>query len=283
MNIYEIFHGRKLIIATKHQKEQVIAPLIEKALGVHCFVDPLLDTDLLGTFSGEIERIDDPIDSARKKCLMAMEQTNCDLAIASEGSFGPHPTLFFVPANEEFILLLDKKTGLEIIARELSTMTNFNAAEITSEEALLSFAQQAKFPTHALILKNDQEHFTDIEKGITDIDRLLGTFRHFSHTYGKVYVETDMRAMYNPTRMSMIEKATIHLIQKLNKVCPACMAPGFDVHEVKSGLPCQQCHMPTRSALSYQYQCQQCKYTEEKKYPHEKQTENPMYCDFCNP
>lgn len=283
MNIKEFFFGRKLIIATKHQKELVIAPLMEKALGVQCIVDPLLDTDLLGTFSGEIERIDDPIDTARKKCLMAMEQANCDLAIASEGSFGPHPNLFFVPANEEFILLMDKKNGLEIIAYELSTITNFNVAEIASEAALLSFAHQAKFPSHALILKNAQEQFTDIVKGITNREQLLGAYRHFSNAYGQVYAETDMRAMHNPTRMSIIEKAAQKLVLKINKGCPSCGAPGFDIRETKRGLPCQSCRMPTRSALSSIYQCWQCNYAEEEKFPNGKQTENPMYCDFCNP
>jgi len=32
-----MFEGRKLIIATKHQKEKVIAPIVEKALGCNCF------------------------------------------------------------------------------------------------------------------------------------------------------------------------------------------------------------------------------------------------------
>ena len=67
-----MFKGRKLVIATKHEKEKVIAPILEKELGVKCFVAPDLDTDLLGTFTGEVERKDDPIITARKKCLIAM-------------------------------------------------------------------------------------------------------------------------------------------------------------------------------------------------------------------
>lgn len=85
-----MFEGRKLIIATMHQKETVIAPILEKALGVHCFIDQTFDTDLLGTFSGEVERKLDPIATAKEKCLRAMRANNCDLGIASEGSFGAH-------------------------------------------------------------------------------------------------------------------------------------------------------------------------------------------------
>ena len=59
-----------------------------------------------------------------------MELANCDLAVASEGSFGPHPTIYFVHADDEFLLFIDKKNDLEIIVRELSTVTNFNGSEI---------------------------------------------------------------------------------------------------------------------------------------------------------
>jgi len=82
-----MFKDRKLIIATKHNKEQVIAPLIEKALGVICFIDEDFDTDILGTFTPERVRKLDPISTAREKCLLAMKRTGCDLGIASEGSF----------------------------------------------------------------------------------------------------------------------------------------------------------------------------------------------------
>lgn len=90
-----MFEGRRLLIATQHKKEKIIAPILEKELGVRCFVSSNFDTDALGTFSGEIERSEDPINTVRKKCLMAMQTYDCDLAVASEGSFGPHPSLFF--------------------------------------------------------------------------------------------------------------------------------------------------------------------------------------------
>jgi len=117
-----MFKGRTLLIASKHEKEKVITPILEKVLGVKCIVAKNFDTDELGTFTGEIERTDDPITTVRKKCQLAMEVSNCDMAIASEGSFGPHPSVFFVSADDEFLIFIDKKNGLEIIARELSTI-----------------------------------------------------------------------------------------------------------------------------------------------------------------
>lgn len=99
--INKMFEGRSLIIATKHRKETVIAPSLEGALGVICRVAEDFDIDILGTFTGEVERKDNPVTTARNKCLMAMEKTNCDLGVASEGSFGPHPAMFFVYADDE--------------------------------------------------------------------------------------------------------------------------------------------------------------------------------------
>lgn len=68
-----MFKGRSLVIATKYEKEKVIASLLEDALGVVCFIQDGFDTDTLGAFTGEIERKLDPISTARKKCLRAME------------------------------------------------------------------------------------------------------------------------------------------------------------------------------------------------------------------
>lgn len=277
-----MFKGRNLLIATKHEKEKIIAPILERELGVTCYVANF-DTDKLGTFTGEVERKDDPITTVRNKCLLAMELMNCDLAIASEGSFNPHPTIYFVPADDEFLLFMDKQNGLEIIVRELSTETNFNSAEIKTEEELNAFAGKAQFPSHGLIIRKSKEDFTDIVKGITNFEHLNTSFKHFILSYGTAFVETDMRAMYNPTRMKVIEKATKKLADKINSLCPVCKTPGFSITDVKQGLPCERCNFPTRSTLSYIYTCQKCFYAKEEKNPNSKFTEDPSYCDVCNP
>jgi hypothetical protein len=109
---HRMFKDRRLVVATKHQKEKILAPILDPALGVRCFVDETLDTDVLGTFTGEVERGLDPIAIARQKCLMAMDLTGCDLGIANEGSFGPHPSYFYLHADDEFVIFIDKKTTL---------------------------------------------------------------------------------------------------------------------------------------------------------------------------
>jgi hypothetical protein len=278
-----MFKGRKLLIASKHEKERVIAPLVFQALGIKEVLITDFDTDTLGTFSGEIVRTDDPITTVRNKCLKAMELSDSDLAIASEGSFGPHPSFFFCAANEEFIIFIDKKNKLEIIEREISTETNFDAKTIISEEELLAFCEKVQFPSHAVILRPAENDYTEIFKGIQDKAELMEAYYHLLSSYSSVYIETDMRAHMNPSRMKVIEEATKKLIKKILSTCPNCSIPGFGITYAKVGLPCQQCHLPTKSTLSYIYACLACGHQEEKKYPHAKTWEDPMYCDFCNP
>ena len=278
-----MFEGRRLVIATKHQKENVIAPILEKELGVSCFTDKSVDTDALGTFTGEVERELDPVSTAREKCLRAMKLSNCDLGVASEGSFGPHPSMFFATADDEILIFIDSKNNLEIIVRELSTSTNFSGKEIQNEKELSSFSKQAGFPAHGLILPKSKDENTDIHKGITDVEVLKNTFELLLSKYNSVYAETDMRAMYNPTRMIVIEKAAQKLVQKIKSACPECNTPGFGITTAKPGLLCSLCGLPTNSTLSYVYVCQRCKYSKEEMYPHNKTSEDPTYCDHCNP
>jgi hypothetical protein len=278
-----MFQNRKLLIATKHQKEKVIAPILEKELGVICFVDNTFDTDKLGTFTGEIERELDPVATVKEKCLQAMEKNKCDLAIASEGSFGPHPSLYFVSADDELLIFIDKKNKIEIIVRELSTSTNFNGKQINSITELMEFAQSVGFPEHGLILRKSKNEKTEIHKGITDMETLMKLFENLNSQYHSAYAETDMRAMYNPTRMGVIKNATFKLVQKINSICPKCNMPGFGITDAKKGLACGLCGMPTNSILSYVYTCQHCQFTQQEMYPNKKMVEDPMYCNYCNP
>ncbi len=277
------FKGRRIVIATMHGKEQAIAPQLTKELGVYCFVTDQLDTDQLGTFSGEINRIDSPLEAARKKCQMAMDIASVDLAIASEGSFGPHPSIPFMPAHEEFLLVTDKKNNWEFVVRKLESNTNYRQITLNSLEPLDAFLTQVKFPTHALIVKKSEKDASVCVKGIHDKQVLLQTIEHFFSRFGQCTVETDMRAMHNETRMGVIETMTASLIQQMKTVCPACQVPGFRLQEKVRGLPCALCGKPTRSVKAEIYACQSCTYTENRPAGHKMLKEDPMYCDFCNP
>jgi len=278
-----MFENRTLLIVTKHKKEQVIAPLFEKHFGVKTLVAIDFDTDILGTFTGEIERKNSPLETAKQKCLLAMQLYQCDMAIASEGSFGPHPAYFFTNADDEFLFFIDTKNDIEIYERELSVNTNFNGDEISNRKELLVFAENAKFPEHALILRNAKDNNKEIIKGINTMQMLLEVYEKMSEKYNKVYVETDMRAMYNPSRMAVIEIATEKLISKIKSVCPACATPGFAATNVERGLPCGLCGLPTRTVINEIYNCRKCSFSSKKILNSTKTTEDPIFCDNCNP
>ena len=278
-----MFEGRRLLIATMHQKEKVIAPILEKGLGVICFTPQNYDSDIFGTFSGEVERKANALETVRAKCKAAMSEFDCDLGIASEGSFGSHPSFFLAQADDEFLIFIDKKNDLEIIVRELSRDTNFNGENILNTEMLLDFAQKVQFPSHAIILRSSPDEFSGIIKGITTRSHLEESFEHLMDFYGSVYAETDMRALYNPTRMGVIKIAVEKLLVTIKTECPSCKTPGFSITDVKSGLPCSWCSAPTRSTLSFVYNCKRCFFNFEKRFPHQKTTEEPGYCDSCNP
>ncbi|TNE54865.1 MAG: hypothetical protein EP338_05940 [Bacteroidetes bacterium] len=277
-----MFAKRKVVIATMHQKERVIAPILKDQLGLESVVAEI-NTDLLGTFSGETERLLSPIDAARQKCRLAMEITSCDLAIASEGSFGQHPSLFFAQADDEIVLMMDRENNLEIFGRELTTDTNISGAEIDSLDAAFEFARSALFPDHGLILKDKESGFSELIKGITSTVDLERHVKDLLQRHKSIWLETDMRALFNPKRMKAIEKATKNLVQKACSCCPKCHFPGYWIQEFIPGLPCSHCHYPTRSTLAHRYTCKNCMFSETKYFPQSKNFEDPTYCDVCNP
>lgn len=278
-----MFSSTNILIATQHGKAQVMQPLLEQEFGFECFVNQSFDTDSLGTFSGEVEREEDALETLRKKCKIAMKKNNFKVVIASEGSFGAHPSLFFSSANDELVMFLDEENDIEVVARTLSVETNYNTTEVASEKDLLTFATQVKFPSHALILQSSLKKSEFTFKGITNEKDLVFFFKKIKEKYPKVFVSTDMRAMYNPTRMNVIKETTEKVIQKLKTLCPNCDFPGFDIVQINSGLRCSQCRLPTKSTLSHLYSCKKCSFSETKMYPYKKENEDPMYCNYCNP
>lgn len=280
----DFFRDRTLLLASRHGKEEVILPAIQPVTGIIPFIPEDFDSDAFGTFSGEVERKHGPLETLRKKCEAAMRQYGMDLAIASEGSFGPHPHYPFLTADEEWLMLKDEKNGLEIIAREISLETNFDVKEMASETALLEFAAETGFPEHGLILRIGGEGWHGkIIKGIRSQEQLVKVYREWRSSAEIIRAETDMRAMMNPSRMKVIEKAAMRLREKLLSLCPSCGIPGYEVMEAEAGLPCSDCGRPGKEILRLHYACKKCGHQEERGNPDGKTWGDPAYCDFCNP
>jgi hypothetical protein len=278
--IKSYFEGRRLLIATKHEKEKILGPALEPLLGVQAFVLPGFDTDQFGTFTGEIERVGDAVSTLERKIRSAMELAGADLAVGSEGSFGPHPEIGWVPANQEWLMLLDTRNDFRITAQVVSTETNFAQQVVTSWHELEQFAARTEFPAHALILKATTSPGPRIVKAIQDRQLLQNVFESMIASGTEVTVETDMRALYNPQRQRVIAAALERLIDRIATACPQCGTPGFSATSARPGLPCGWCGEPTALNAAEVFTCAKCRYAYEVLVSAKA---DPQFCQHCNP
>lgn len=281
----DLFADRVAVLATMHGKEAAIAPLLQAELNVKTIVPANFDTDAFGTFTREVKRPGDQLMAARLKAQAAMQLLDQSLGLASEGSFGPHPAIPYLPCNRELVVLLDAVNDLEIVGQYFGTNTNYRHQVVTSLDAALSFAQQVGFPTHGLVVMptGQPSDSTAIVKGIVTKAALEQAVLQLLHRYGSAHIETDMRAMFNPTRMQAIADATQDLIHKLRSCCPGCGTPGFEVRDRKPGLPCELCRTPTNLTLAAVYHCKKCNLTQQILYPEGIELADPAQCPYCNP
>jgi hypothetical protein len=272
------------MLATMHRKEQAIAPLLNSHLGVNVAVPAGFDTDTFGTFTGDVKRPSDQLTTARLKAAAVLRQTGESLAVASEGSFGPHPQIPFVACDRELVLLIDRTHQLEIVGECLSTNTNYRSQVIHSSADALAFAESVGFPRHGLVVKGGEAEQI-LEKGITDADHLLALVEQAlsQSPHRAVRLETDMRALYNPTRMTVIAQATEDLVRAIAVSCPSCRCPGFSSIKQFPGLPCSLCGTPTLLTLSRLYRCQRCQFEQRLTGDHGFSAADPSYCPYCNP
>lgn len=278
-----IYRGRQVALLTQHGKERVIAPVLEHALGCRVVRVADYDTDLLGTFSRDIPRAGTQLEAARKKARIGMELTGLSLGLASEGAFGPDPFTGMFPWNVEFLLWIDDERGLEVVG-VAQGKTNLAHALTASWQEAETFARQAGFPEHHLVLRPEGENDPRMRKGIADWAELQAAYTwalELSENRS-VFIETDMRAHANPTRMDNIRLAAEELAQKLCATCPACGAPGFWIVERLTGLPCEACGVPTRETRADIYGCLKCAHrvTQERT---DRKFADPGRCDYCNP
>ena len=270
-----------------HRKEQAIAPGLTAALNVRPQVPPNFNTDRLGTFTRDVSRAADQLATARLKAQAALDLTGETLAIASEGSFGPHPEIPWVPCDRELVLLLDREHDLEIVGQAISTATNYRSQTIRSVEDALAFAPAVGFPDHGLVVMPTAEGSPQqaIAKGITTESALTAAVETTLATSktGTAHLETDMRAHFNPTRMQVIAEATADLIKTIAQRCPHCDCPGLAIAQRQPGLPCAWCKTPTPLTLSVTYRCQRCHREKIETFPDGQPTADPGNCPYCNP
>jgi hypothetical protein len=281
------FAGAIAALGTKHGKERVISPTLEAELGLRVEVAKQVDTDRFGTFTREIPRAGTAMETARSKARAAMEaHGSARFGLSSEGSFGPHPQVPFFPGGVELVLLVDRETDLELTGLDITMETNFASTCVASAREVNSFAARVSFPSHGLIViaapHGEPEPALGMTKGIVDQAKLEDAVQETLRSHGRAWLETDMRAHVNPTRMRSIERAVQQLARAANSLCPACDRPGYVLVERLGGLPCADCGTPTGKARAEVLACAGCGRREERPIAGASQA-TAFECPLCNP
>ncbi len=270
------FWGRRAVIATKHGKERVIDPLLRSWL--HLFGEVLpLDTDVFGTFTGEIARTGSQREALRAKLRAAAEVTPYDAVfVASEGSFFPDPAFPLATVGRELVALYDRERDLEIIGVCVTSETNAGTFDVSDDGEIDHALSAIGFPSHAVVLRAGEA----LEKGVWSRTRINEFARLARRNGSKLRIESDMRAHVNPTRMAAIESAAYDAVERSLSRCPACTRPGFWWDEAVPGLPCAACDEPTELMRERIRRCAGCGFSAAQ-LQHGRA--DPSHCGVCNP
>lgn len=279
------YYGKRAALATIHNKETIMAPILERWLGVHLLRADHVDTDSLGTFTGEIPRIGTMLETARKKAKEAVRDSGCSIGLGSEGSFGPDPDMPFLASGSEIVLLYDASADHEIFIHK-RTRTNYDHISLHPNQDPSNFLTRIGFPAHAVVIKPESgTDQNEMIKGINDVSSLHNYIQYMASrsTTGRAIIQTDMRAHLNPTRMKSIGFITKLLALRARRLCPECGLPGFGQVDVRRGLPCADCTAPTSLTLAVTYACHACSYRLDRHVRPPSYRADPRYCSYCNP
>jgi len=275
------YRGAKAVIATKHNKGILVSPAFSKHLEMRV-EEVSVDTDELGTFSGEIERVGSVREVVIKKAELGISVSGNPIGIASEGSIGADPLLPFINSDIELMALVDQERSLVIIESLRSTEIVAQTTKISKESEIDKFLTQADFPNHALILRSEDKQVSFCEKGIRDRKSLDLAILKGLKDFPTLVLESDLRAHCSPSRQKNITALAEKLALRLIHLCPECAAPGWGVVSHKKGLPCQECGEISEGALAQEIQgCGRCEFTELGKTLAE--SIDPAQCQLCNP
>jgi hypothetical protein len=280
LNLTSPYAGSCFILTTKHAKSVAFAPALWNILEVGV-LEYVVDTDRLGTFTGEIEREGTALESARRKCEWPLKNLgdSVEFALAIEGSFGPHPSIPDTACDHEVLYFIDRRHGFRLQMSHTGERTNYRSGAVDSPEALNRLAAQMGFPSHALILRPEGRHRQcPVFKGIQSQEALESAFREClaQSSNNTVWVETDMRAQFNPTRMKVIAELAEKFAERLASRCPHCDTPGWGRIDTGAGPEYGARGAETGRAKTETHGCAKCGHTQAA--PRKEDTPTALSC-----
>lgn len=282
-----LYAGARAVLATMHGKEKAIAPVLRGHLGLAVSTVPDLDTDALGTFTGEIPCAGTIHEAAVAKARLGMVATGLPIGIANEGSYGAHPHIPFVAGRIELMVLVDDTRGIVVSEVLIEDEPVFDHALAATIDELGPYLARIRFPDHALIVKSSPTRIEagPVCKGLCaseDLAKAIVTCAAHSPN-GQALIQTDMRAHMNPTRMATLSRLAMAFADRLAASCPACGLPGYGQLDVETGLPCEDCGAPSIMVRNRVLGCVACAHRERRPRPDGRSHADPKYCPECNP
>ena len=277
------YAGKRIVLTSKHEKLKLIRPAFDQYLECDLFEENL-DTDQLGTFSGEVERKSPPRETAILKARLGMNSTGLKIGVASEGSVSPDPAIPFVNSNIEHLVLVDDEN--QIVISEVYRSFDITVATITTtpNQDITEFLHSADFPNHGLIVRPNTEKKSDCIKGIRDLESLTNAIAASSRISadGLVVIESDLRAHFSPSRQKNIAAVANQLAARASRLCPSCQMPGWGRSGYEKGLNCSTCGLENPEAIRQaKISCDNCNHAVLGQVLAKEL--DPANCQFCNP
>jgi hypothetical protein len=237
------YFGKRVALATIHEKDRAFAAPFRRVLGAEVVVARDIDTDKLGTFSGDIPRPGPLDETCLAKAALAVEGADADCALASEGSYGPIGNVPLVPGGVEIVAFVDRKRGVRFVETLVTHRTNWRIWRFRpGDPTVLAAAKAIGFPKFGIFVMRNSD-YGEPHKNIATIDELVAAVAREGKRSddGMALLISDMRAHRNPTRMQVLRAVGWKVAKRLERLCPRCEAPGFGHIESRRGLPCEGC------------------------------------------
>ncbi|MBI1290879.1 hypothetical protein GC173_06490 [bacterium] len=212
----DLYAGSRAVLATMHGKESVICQPFRSHLRLHVVVPEYMNTDRFGTFTAEVPRGGDLIETARRKALEGMATTGLTIGLASEGECVARSGGGY--EGHEVLLFIDADRKVELMEERRGAPTSYGSWVLTAADLATADFDAAGFPSHRLTVRPNRGDLSALVfKGIGN-ERLLEMAVEMAcenSDDGRAFVESDMRAHRNPTRMRVISELAERLALRI--------------------------------------------------------------------
>jgi uncharacterized protein DUF6671 len=279
------YAGQRIGLATMHAKELAVAPPFRRVLGAEIIIAPDVDTDTLGTFSGDVPRPDALVETCVLKAELAFQALDLDCAVANEGSYGPIDAVPLVSSGVEIMAFVDRRRGVRLIETLATHRTNWRLLRFKAGDPnVRTVAKAMGFPRYGVFVVCSSDWSRPI-KDLATLDDVVAAMDQEARRSedGFAVLFSDMRAHRNPTRMLALRALSFKLAKRLERLCPKCQAPGFGSIGNRRGLPCEDCGNPTHWVHFEIDGCSVCGHAETRPRKDGRTAAKKLSCASCSP